>query len=73
MAPALTHLARVEAMTGHMDTARALAREALDLAAQTEQETYLDVALCAQAHVRAYAGELEEAQRSASKVLRRLA
>ncbi len=73
VAPALTHLARVEAMTGHMDTARALAGEALDLAAQTDQETYLDVALCAEAHVRAHAGELDEARARASEVLDRLA
>jgi len=70
--PALTHLARIEAMTGHMDSARALTSEALDLAAQTDQETYLDVALCAQAHVRAYAGELDEARACASDVLDRL-
>ena len=72
VAPALTHLARIEAMTGHMESARALAAEALDLAAQTDQETYLDVALCAQAHVRAYAGELDEARACASDVLDRL-
>ena len=72
VAPALTHLARIEAMTGHMDSARALAGEALDLAAQTEQETYLDVALCAEAHVRAYAGDLDEARVSAADVLGRL-
>ncbi len=72
VAPALTHLARIEAMTGHMDAARALAGEALDLVAQTDQETYLDVALCAEAHVRAYAGDLDEARASASDVLSRL-
>ncbi len=72
VAPALTHLARIEAMTGHMESARALAAEALDLAAQTDQETYLDVALCAEAHVRAYAGELDEARACASDVLDRL-
>ncbi len=60
VAPALTHLARIEAMTGHMNSAQALAGEALDLAGQTEQETYLDVALCALAHIRAHAGELDE-------------
>jgi DNA-binding CsgD family transcriptional regulator len=70
--PALTHLARIEAMTGHMDSARALTSEALDLAAQTEQETYLDVALCARAHVRAYAGELDDARACACDVLDRL-
>jgi DNA-binding CsgD family transcriptional regulator len=72
VAPALTHLARIEAVTGHMDSARALAGEALDLAAQTDQETYLDVALCAQAHVRACAGELDEARACACDVLDRL-
>ena len=72
VAPALTHLARIEAMTGHMDSARTLAREALDLAGQTEQETYLDVAECAQAHICAYAGELEDARRFAASVLGRL-
>jgi ATP/maltotriose-dependent transcriptional regulator MalT len=71
VAPALTHLARVEALTGHMDTARALAGEALDLATQTEQDTYLDVALCALAHVCAYAGELDAARDRASDVLGR--
>ncbi len=73
VAPALTHLARIEAMTGHMDSARALAGEALELVAQTDQETYIDVALCAQAHVRAYAGELDGARENASGVLDRLA
>ena len=72
VAPALTHLARIHAITGQMDSARELADEALDLAAQTEQETYLDVALCASAHVRAHAGELDEARSSASDVLDRL-
>ena len=72
VAPALTHLARIEAMTGHMNSAQALAGEALDLAGQTEQETYLDVALCALAHIRAHAGELDEARAGASDVLDRL-
>jgi DNA-binding CsgD family transcriptional regulator len=69
VAPALTHLARIEAMTGHMDSARALADEALDLAGQTEQETYLIVARCAQAHVCADAGELDQARSLAAEVL----
>lgn len=69
VAPALTHLARIEAMTGHMASARALAGEALDLAGQTEQETYLTIARCAQAQVCAEAGELEEAASLAGDVL----
>jgi DNA-binding CsgD family transcriptional regulator len=73
VAPALTHLARIEAMTGHTAAGRALADEALELVAQTDQETYVDVALCAQAHVRSYAGDLDEAQATASGVLDRLA
>jgi hypothetical protein len=60
-------------MAGHMDSARALAGEALDLVAQTDQQTYLDVALCARAHVHAYAGDLDGAWANASKVLDRLA
>ena len=69
VAPALTHLARIEAMTGHMDRAHALAGEALDLAGQTEQETYLNIARCARAHVCAEAGELDEARGLAAEVL----
>ncbi len=72
VAPALTHLARIEAMTGHMDDARVLAQEALDLAGQTEQETYLDIAECAYAYVCACAGELDHARDFASRVLERL-
>src|SRR6266704_2239221 len=59
----LTHLARVEIMTGHMDRARALVTEALDLAEQTEQETYLLMALCAKGLWCAQAGEREGAKR----------
>ncbi len=69
VAPALTHLVRLEVMTGHMDAARALASEALDLAGQTEQETYLILAQCARAYVCAYAGDTDEARRYASGVL----
>jgi DNA-binding CsgD family transcriptional regulator len=69
----LTHLARLEAMTGHMERARALAAEALDMAAQTEQEIYIAMALCAQGHVRAYAGELPAARAAIGELLSRLA
>ena len=69
VAPALTHLARVEAMTGRMDSARAAASEAVDLAGQTEQETYLMIARCTQAHVCAEAGELDLARSLAAEVL----
>ncbi len=68
----LTHLARVEAMTGHIERARALAQEALTLAEQTEQETYLNMALCATAYASALAGELAEAAAAAEEMLRRL-
>jgi DNA-binding CsgD family transcriptional regulator len=70
---ALTHLARVEAMTGHMDRARALAAEALDLSEQTEQETYVDMALCARGQVCAQAGDLAEARNAATQLVARLA
>ena len=56
----LTHLARIEAMTGRMERARALVTEALILAEQTEQETYLTMALCAKGYVWGLAGELPE-------------
>ncbi|HEY2575927.1 MAG TPA: LuxR C-terminal-related transcriptional regulator [Streptosporangiaceae bacterium] len=68
----LTHLAMVEAMTGRMDRARALAADALDLAEQTEQETYLHMALWAQAGVCARSGALDEARAVAGQLLRRL-
>jgi DNA-binding CsgD family transcriptional regulator len=68
----LTHLARVEAMTGRMERARALAAEALTLAEQTEQETYLNMALCAKGYVWALAGELPEATAATTEILRRL-
>jgi len=69
---ALTHLASVEAMTGHIDRASALAAEALDLAGQTEQETYIDMALCAKGQVCAQAGDLAGARAAAGELLGRL-
>jgi DNA-binding CsgD family transcriptional regulator len=69
-APAITQLARVEAMTGRMDLARDLAREALDLVEQTGQDAYLDLALSAEAYICAYAGDYGQARRAAAEVLR---
>jgi len=71
-APALTQLARVEAMTGHLDLAKTLAQQALDLVEQTAQEAYIDVALSAQAYVFACAGDSEQAGRLAKSVLTHL-
>lgn len=68
----LTHLARVEAMTGRMERARALVAEAVTLAEQTEQETYLNMALCAKGYVWALAGELTDATSAVTEILRRL-
>jgi DNA-binding CsgD family transcriptional regulator len=68
----LTHLARLEAMTGHIDRARGLAEEALDLAGQTEQGLYVTMALCVKAHVCGYAGELAEARALIGQMMRRL-
>ncbi len=68
----LTHLARLAAMTGHMERARALADEALDMAAQTEQEIFITMALCAQGYVHAYAGELGAARAAIGELLGRL-
>ena len=69
---ALANLAAVECMTGHMDRARAVAAEALDLAGQTEQVAYRDVALCAVGQVHAQAGELDQARAAAGELLGRL-
>jgi ATP/maltotriose-dependent transcriptional regulator MalT len=68
----LTHLARLEVMTGRMDRARLLVSEALDLAEQTEQETYLHMALCAKGYLCAHAGELAEARAACQEILDRL-
>jgi DNA-binding CsgD family transcriptional regulator len=68
----LAKLAVIEARTGRMDRARALAAEALDLAGQTEQETYVMVALNARGQVCAHAGELAEARAAAGEMLQRL-
>jgi tetratricopeptide (TPR) repeat protein len=68
----LTHLARLEVMTGHMDRGRALAEEALDLAGQTEQSRYLSMALCAKGHVCAYAGDLAGARAAIGEMMRQL-
>ena len=62
----LAHLAVVEALTGHPDRARALAGEALDLAMQTEQETWIRVALWARGQVAARTGDLTPAGRRRS-------
>jgi DNA-binding CsgD family transcriptional regulator len=68
----LTHLAKIEMMTGHMDRAQELVAEALDLAEQTEQETYLHMALCAKGQWCAQAGELTEARAACQEILDRL-
>ena len=68
----LTHLAVIEAMTGHMERARVLADDALDLAEQTEQETYISMALWARGQVCAQSGALAEALAVVHQMLRRL-
>jgi DNA-binding CsgD family transcriptional regulator len=68
----LTHLARLEAMTGHIGRAYDLAEEALDLAGQTEQGLYLTMALCVRAHVCVYAGDLAGARAAIAEMMRRL-
>lgn len=66
------HLSVLEALTGHMDQARALASEALDLATQTEQETWIRVALWARGQVAARGGDLDTARAAATEILARL-
>ncbi len=68
----LAHLAVIEAMTGQMDRAAALAAEALELAEQTGQDTYIMVALVARGQVCTAAGELDQARQAGQEVLRRL-
>lgn len=68
----LAHMALIESMTGHLQRARELAGEALDLAHQTEQETWVGVALCAKGQVCARAGDLDEANTVANEALSRL-
>jgi DNA-binding NarL/FixJ family response regulator len=68
----LAHLAVIESMTGRIDRARSLVTDAYELAEQTEQETWLNVALWARGQVCLRDGELEEARVAAEDVLRRL-
>jgi DNA-binding CsgD family transcriptional regulator len=68
----LAHMAVIHAMTGHLQRARELVAEALDLARQTEQETWVGIALCAKGQVCVFAGELDEAREAAAEALRRL-
>ena len=68
----LAHLAVLEAFTGHMGRARNLAGEALDLATQTDQETWIRVALWANGQVAARGGDLAGARTAARDVLGRL-
>jgi len=68
----LAHIAVIHAMTGHLKRAHELVAEALDLAHQTEQETWIGVALCAKGQVCVFAGELDEAKEAAVEVLRRV-
>ena len=68
----LANLAVIHSLTGHLQQAREVAAEALELAHQTEQEVWIEVALCAQGQVWARAGELELARAAADDVNRRL-
>jgi DNA-binding NarL/FixJ family response regulator len=68
----LAQMATIHALTGRLDIARQRAAEALELAHQTEQETWIHVALTVQAQVSARAGELGPARATAEEVLRRL-
>jgi DNA-binding CsgD family transcriptional regulator len=68
----LAQMASIHAMTGRLDVARHRAAEALELAHQTEQETWVHVALTVQAQVSVRAGELGPARATAEEVLRQL-
>jgi DNA-binding NarL/FixJ family response regulator/predicted negative regulator of RcsB-dependent stress response len=68
----LAHIAVIESWTGHFDRARTVAAEALELAQQTEQETWVGVALCAKGQVYVRSGNIDEARAAANDALRRL-
>ncbi len=68
----LAQLAAIDALTGRFDIGRQRAAEALELAHQTEQDTWINVALTVQAQVAARAGELAAARTTAESVLHRL-
>ena len=68
----LSHLAVLEAITGHAERAGELAEQALELARQTEQETYVTLALHARGCVAAHRGDLTGARRAGEEVLKRL-
>jgi len=68
----LAQLASIHALTGNFEAARKCASEALELAYQTEQETWINVARTIQAQVAVRAGELSRARAAAEEVLRRL-
>jgi DNA-binding CsgD family transcriptional regulator len=59
-------------MTGRLMRARTLATEARDLAEQTEQETWINIAAWAQSYVSAQAGDVAAALAGAEGVLERL-
>ncbi len=68
----LANLSVIYSWTGHLEQARDLAAEALDLALQTEQEVWIGIALCARGQVWARGGQLDEAKDAAEEVERRL-
>jgi DNA-binding CsgD family transcriptional regulator len=65
----MAQVALIDAMTGHMAGALALASEALDLAEQTGQETYVHVALHAKGQVCVRTGDLEGAREAGEAIL----
>ena len=68
----LSHLAVLEALTGHIERAGILAEQAVELAEQTEQELWLLVALWARGQVAARGGHLQAARGAATDLLKRL-
>jgi DNA-binding CsgD family transcriptional regulator len=69
----MAHLAGIETVTGHTGRARAYAEEALELATETEQETYVIVAAYALGQVEVQAGYLGAAQVAGEEILQKLA
>ena len=68
----LAHLAVIEAMTGGAERARQLAAEARELAEQTEQDTWVNVAQWASSRVDGLCGDPAAARTAAEDLLCRL-
>jgi DNA-binding CsgD family transcriptional regulator len=68
----LANLSVIHSWTGHLQQARDMATQALELAHQTEQEIWIGIALCALGQVHARGGQLDEAKAAVDEANHRL-